>query len=61
MSIKIKQINGLMSDGKSIWKADVTVRFTSEKIGETLSLESNGVMITVGFEDIEKVIKKGRK
>ena len=60
MSIQIKTIKGFMSDGEKIKQAKITVKFTSDCIGETISLETAGVMFILAFKDVEKVIKKAR-
>lgn len=61
MSTEIKMIQGLVSDKTGMGKGRVICRFTSDKYGETLSLEADGVMITVGYGDVETLIKKARK
>ena len=39
----------------------VTARFTSDKIGETLSLQVGDIQISVPFEPIMKLIKETRE
>ncbi|WP_425755110.1 hypothetical protein ACPW7J_09570 [Ihubacter sp. rT4E-8] len=56
----IKKIRGVITDSEKSMGSIVIVRFTSNKFGETLSLEANDIMITVRFADIERVIKKVR-
>jgi hypothetical protein len=58
---QIKEIDGYTSDGESIARAKVVCRFTSNKLGESLSLQVGNVLIGVAFEDVEKLIEKGRK
>lgn len=43
--------------------ADISIRFTSDEMGETLSLalDEAGIMISVDFGSVAKVIKKERK
>ena len=58
---QIKEINGFVSDGKGMEGSKVVCRFTSDELGETLSLQAGNMLIGVAFEDIEKLIKKERK
>ena len=59
---KLAYITGAASDGFTIERRRVAVRFTSDKSGETLSLalESAGIMIIVPFEEVEKLIRRAR-
>lgn len=58
-SIKVK---GMYTDEKTFAPTSVIVRFTSDKIGESLSLSLNDIlMITVPFEQVQKVIDEARK
>lgn len=43
--------------------ADITIRFSSDGLGETLSLalDDAEIMISVDFSSVAKVIKKERK
>lgn len=59
----LKMIQGLISTQSNMLKpSKVVVRFSSDRIGETLSLsdENDTYMITVPFEEIERIIKKER-
>lgn len=38
----------------------VVARFTSDDLGETLSLEASGVMILVDYRDIAKMVQRER-
>lgn len=59
MSTQIKKVKGLaICENKSY--GNVIIRFTSDELGETLSLEAAGTLIAVAFEEVEKVIKKAR-
>lgn len=59
MSTQIKKVKGLaIHENKSY--GNVIIRFTSDELGETLSLEAAGTLIAVTFEEVEKVIKKAR-
>ena len=59
----LKKIKGLFTTQKGMKPTQVIVRFTSDGIGETLSLsaESESVMITVAYEDVARVIEEERK
>lgn len=43
--------------------ADITIRFSSDGLGETLSLalDDAEIMISVDFDSVAKIIKKERK
>ena len=53
---EIKKVKGIITDGKTMCPAMVIARFTSDHLGETLSLSDNDkIMIVVAYEDIEKM------
>ena len=52
---------GWVSDGRSISRANVTMRFTTDNGVETLSLEACGKQITVPFEAVIKLVKVTRE
>lgn len=61
MSTKLIEVNGLLVAETSFKKGNVIVRFTSDNIGETLSLSfEDKIMITVPFEKIDKLIQQTR-
>lgn len=58
----MKTIGGAYTtDGLRLAKAPVTVRFTSDGLGETLSLESANGMILVPFEQVKRIIEEERR
>lgn len=58
----LKTIGGAYTtDGLRLHTAPVTVRFTSDHLGETLSLESANGMILVPFEQVKKIIEEERR
>ena len=62
MGTSIKTVNGLVSDDYKIGKSPLTIRFTSDRTGESLSLEYNGqIMLLVDYKDVEDIVKKARK
>lgn len=61
MAIKIKEMQGFVADGTRMCGANVTARFTSDGIGETLSLQAGGMMIGVPFEEIRPLAREARK
>lgn len=61
MSMKIKTVTGIVTDGRRMEKRQIVVRFTSDKLGESLSLQAGDIMIHVAYEDILQIIKKARK
>ena len=62
MRTEIKSINGMVVTEKTMRPAKVIVRFTSEHVGETLSLsDDDKIMISVPFELVKPIIEKARK
>lgn len=59
--MEMTEIKGLAVKGEKIGNANILVRFTSDGIGETLSLQHGDTMLTVPFEKIEPIIIKARK
>lgn len=62
METKLTTVNGFKMIGMNLNHERITVRFTSDKTGKTLSLASEGtlkdsVMLVVPFEQIESMIK----
>lgn len=57
----IKTVDGYTSDGYSLEKRKITVRVTSDKRGETISLEDGRTLIGVTVKDIEYAINQARK
>ena len=55
----IKNIKGFCSR-TGLKRVPVLVHFTSDNLGETLSLESQGTQITVNFADVLKIVEKER-
>ena len=64
MSTEIKTITGFAGGKRTGYmpeKKNVTVRFTSDEYGETMSIEDGEIMLGVPFEPIKKMIEKARK
>lgn len=61
MSTAIKTVYGFWTDGEKLEKGKAVVRVTSDRRGETLSVEANGMMISVAFEDVMRIVEKARK
>lgn len=57
----IKTVDGYTSDGYNLARKKVTIRVTSDKWGETLSLEDGTTLIGVDVKDIEYAINQARK
>lgn len=57
----IKTVDGYTSDGYSLEKRKITVRVTSDKRGETISLEDGTTLIGVTVKDVEYAINQARK
>lgn len=58
----IKNIGCLYCDSEKILENQkATIRFTSDRMGETLSIQCMDKMFLVNYKEIEKVVKKERK
>ena len=58
-----KKIKGCFIDGRSIlpMPCNVTVRMTSDDIGQTLSLNAYGVMISIPLESVRDIVMVSKK
>ena len=56
----IKDVKGMIMTEKDMRQCDVSVRFTSDEIGETISLQVGNSMIVVAFEEVQKMINQIR-
>lgn len=56
-----KDIEGMRTNGLSMGRAQLHIIFTSDELGETLSIGDNMMQFTAAYEDIEKLIRKVRK
>lgn len=57
----VRNLNGMTSrSGNMPRQGKVVARFTSDNIGESLSLEACGVMIFVDYTDIAKMVERER-
>ena len=60
-----KDVKGLIIDGSNLIplpkKCDVTVRMTSDKVGQTLSLSAFNIMISIPLESVREIIKVSEK
>ena len=64
MSTEIKTIKGFAGGKRTGYmpeKKNVTVRFTSDRYGETISVEDGETMLGVPYEPVKKMIEKARK
>ena len=57
----IKELKGAYMDSEQLKQVNVVARSSSDKRGETLSFESNGVMIIVPYEPIASLIAECRR
>ena len=57
----IKNIKGFVTDGEFMKATDVTVVFTSNYAGETLSLQAGEVSIGIPFDELTKILSKERR
>ena len=60
---KTEAIQGMIINGLAPSMKMITVRFTSDESGETISLadENNGIMLLVPFEPVQELIDEARK
>ena len=56
----VKDIKAVVVLDDEMLQEDIVVRFTSDKLGETLSFEYENIMICVEYEKIIKIIDKAR-
>lgn len=57
----IRNLKGMTSRNGNLPRPNkVVARFTSDNIGESLSLEAGGVMIFVDYADIAKMVERER-
>lgn len=57
----VRNLKGMTSQhGNMPRPRTVVARFTSDDIGETLSLEASGVMILVNYADVAKLVMRER-
>lgn len=63
MNTRSKTVLGVISTSESIVKPSLlTVRFTSDERGETLSLsDEKTVLLAVKFDDVMRLVKETRK
>lgn len=63
MGTEIKTILGFHGtyDDMMPQRKKIVVRFTSDRYGETISLEDGEKIIGVPFEEVSKLIEKARK
>lgn len=58
----MKKIDGFLATQQDFKKVKITVHYSCDKLGKTLSLEYEGkVMLTVPFEEIENIVKETKK
>lgn len=56
-----RKISGFITNGDMFSCANVEVRFSSDRNGETLSLQVGNLMITVPYEPVKYLIQQERK
>ena len=61
MGTALKRVRGMVFDGEGLRKATLTIRFTSDEYGESVSIaDDKTIMLQVPFDEIEKVKKRAR-
>jgi hypothetical protein len=56
-----KDIDGLIFDGIHIKPSRVTVRMTSDKYGQSLSLTASNIQINIPLESVRDIIRVAEK
>lgn len=58
-----KDVKGIIADGKSMkfTPCEVTVRMTSDRIGQSLSLSAFNIMISIPLESVQDIIRISEK
>ena len=56
----VKDLKGMVFTSDTMGERVITVRFTSDKHGESISLEFKGFMFLVPFEPVKEIIKQAR-
>lgn len=57
----IRNVKAFISTKKEpLKKGRAMVHFTSDNLGETLSVSAEGVQVTMKYNDIEKIVKRER-
>lgn len=56
-----KTVTGMITDGKHLGRTPVTVRMTSDKKGQTLSLNVGEIMMAISLEDVQDIIRVTEK
>lgn len=61
MGTASKRVRGMVFDGEGLRKATLTIRFTSDKYGESVSIaDDKTIMLQVPFEDVKMVMERAR-
>ena len=61
MGTASKRVRGMVFDGDGLRTATLTIRFTSDKYGESASIaDDKTIMLQVPFDEIEKIKKRAR-
>lgn len=56
-----KDVNGIITDGHHIRPCNVTVRMTSDKHGQSLSLTASNIQIDIPLESVRDIIRVAEK
>ena len=58
---RMEKTVGYVSDGTHCGMARVTIRFTADRAGDTLSLEDGKTLIHVKYDDVLKLAKEAHE
>ena len=61
MATGIKDMRGFVDTDDGLFDAAITVRYTNDEIGETISLQLGGIMLGVPFEKIRPLIAEAKR
>lgn len=60
MAIVVEKVRGIRKNMYGFTTEQMSVAFTSDEVGESLSITSQGVEYRVSYNQIERIINKAR-
>lgn len=52
-----KDVKGMLVQNNRIYPVPVTVRMTSDKVGQTMSFTAGNTQISIALEDVKDIVK----
>ena len=56
----LKKVRGMFCVDDRAYRGEIEARFSSDRIGETLSLATGNLIVIVPFEEIEDLVEETR-